>query len=262
MIRYTLRSAAACVLLAGLGAQGPATAAEVQVVAANLPPMMFEDGTGREAELISATLDACDQTARFQVEPFTRHWKSFKDGAGDAVSTVPPGFDIGAITTTPYIEFQNGVSFLSSRALEVSSLEDLAGMNVVAFGGASQILPGLDTAKDSFKSYREVTDQIVQSRLLFAGRTDAVIGDGMLFAEYNRELAEKAGDLNFDPTQPVTFSKIFEPSPYVMAFRDEGLARAFEGCFAELEKAGTIDAINTKWVEKYRDVLGTEYLGY
>jgi len=239
-----------------------ADAAEIEIRAANLPPMMTEAGEGREAEIIRATLAQCGHSVRFTVEPFTRHWKSYESGEGDAVATVPPGFGLPGTETDHYIAFQNGVSVLAQGGLPVASLADLAGKEVIAFGGASGILPGLDTAKDSFKSYREVTDQIVQSRLLFAGRADAVIGDGMLFAEYNRRLREGGQDLRFDPDQPVVFYKTFEPSPYAMVFRDPAVAADFDRCFVELSADGTIDAINKRYVERYRAVLGGAYLGY
>lgn len=260
--RPTVVIAAMVITAVVIAAARPARADMVEVVAANLPPMMTESGEGREAELIRAALERCDHDVIFRVQPFTRHWENFQEGVGDAVATVPPGYPIGAETTEPYIQFQNGVSVLASKEPSVERLSDLAGRNVIAFGDASEILPGLKEAVPGFAGYREVTDQIVQSRMLFANRTDAVIGDGMLLAEYNRSLLETPGSLSFDPSQPVIFTKIFEPSDYVMAFRDAALADDFDRCFAEIRADGTVDAINSAWVDRYRDVLGNDYLGY
>ncbi len=240
---------------------GAALSDGIHVIGAALPPMMMDGGKGREAEVIQATLERCGHSVVWELQPFTRHWASFNKGQGDAVTTVPMGMPMQGDTTQPYIQYQNGVSFLATHSA-VTSLEGLSGMSVVTFQGASSILPGLSDVQDSFGSYREITDQIVHSQLLFSGRTDAVIGDGMIFAEYNRQLARNSGALSFDPTQPVTFNATFAPSEYAMAFRNPSHAADFNRCFEEISADGTVAAINTKWVEQYRDVLRDQYMGY
>ncbi|GGB51466.1 polar amino acid ABC transporter [Roseibium aquae] len=238
-----------------------AHADEIEILAGDLPPMIFADGSGREAELIKGALERCGHTVRFTVQPFTRHWKSYEAGTGDAVATVPIGMPLPGTATSAYIEYQNGVSYLAGSEASFSSLDDLAGRSVLAFKGASDILPGLGEASAGFSEYREVTDQITQSRMLFGGRVDAIIGDGMLFAEYNRQLGSES-NLGFDPAQPVSFQAVFDPSPYGLVFRDAALAADFERCFGEMKADGSAEAINKAWVEKYRETLGTSYLGY
>ncbi|MTI42705.1 transporter substrate-binding domain-containing protein [Roseibium hamelinense] len=239
----------------------PASADQITVLAGDLPPMFLADGQGREAEIIKKTLEKCGHEVTFEIQPFTRHWESFKSGAGDAVATVPVGMPVGGAESNVYIRYQNGVSFLTGAGTEYNGLEDLAGKKVIAFKGAGSIIPGLSEHTGSFDDYREVTDQITQSRSLFGGRVDAIIGDGMLFAEYNRQLQGQA-DLRFDPNQPVTFKAVFESSPYAMVFRDPQHTEDFNRCFSELDADGTIAKINTAWVDKYRDSLGESYLGY
>ncbi|WP_208996971.1 ABC transporter substrate-binding protein [Roseibium denhamense] len=198
-----LLKSAACALLMPMMI-APAAADEITILAGNLPPMFLEGGDGREAEIITATLEKCGHSATFEIQPFTRHWESFKSGKGDAVSTVPVGMPVDGTASEVYIHYQNGVSFLSDSGAAYEGLEDLAGKKVIGFKGAEAIIPGLADHTGSFADYREVTDQITQSRSLFGGRVDAIIGDGMLFAEYNRQLQGQT-DLRFDPNQPVTF---------------------------------------------------------
>jgi ABC-type amino acid transport substrate-binding protein len=243
-------------------AAGATLAAEVKVMAPNLPPMIMENGEGREAEIIKATMERCGHTVAFEVQPFTRHWASYEAGEGDAVTTVPVGMPLPGATTVPYIMYQNGVSYLSAREESIQSLGDLASQNVVSFRGATAILPALADASSSFGKYSEVTDQIVHSRLLFSGRADAVVGDGMIFAEYNQQLAASSDDLGFDAAQGTVFNATFEPSSYGMNFRDAEIAADFDRCFGEATADGTIDAINVKWVDRYRTVLGDQYMGH
>ncbi|WP_421701231.1 substrate-binding periplasmic protein [Aliiroseovarius sp.] len=240
---------------------GAAAADDILVIGADLPPMMMAGGDGREAEIIRTTLERCGHSVTWELQPFTRHWASFDAGRGDAVTTVPMGMPTAGTASVAYVNYQNGVSFLGAQT-PVTSLGDLAGRSVVTFQGASDILPDLGAATDSFSSYREVTDQMVHSQLLFSGRIDAVVGDGMIFAEYNRQLAANGDNLGFDPNQHVRFNATFAPSSYTMAFRNPAHAADFDRCFAEATTDGTIQAINTKWADRYRDVLGDQYMGY
>ncbi|WP_278924551.1 MULTISPECIES: substrate-binding periplasmic protein [Pseudophaeobacter] len=240
----------------------PAMADEVTVLAGDLPPMVNQDGTGREAEIISAVLGQCGHTTVFVVQPFTRHWQSFESGTGDAVSTVPVGMPTSGTQTQSYVSYQNGVSYLTSSEHEAATLSDLDGWNIVAFEGASNIVPGLSGSTEAFKTYREMADQKTQSKLLYGKRVDGILGDGMLFAEFARQLQEAGTSAGVDASQPIEFRAIFEPSPYAMSFRDPAMAADFDRCFAELEAAGTIAEINTKWTDKYRDALEGNYMSY
>lgn len=241
----------------------PAMARTVTVLAPELPPMVAADGTGREASIIAETLAACGHTAAFKVVPFGRHWIDFRDGAAvDAVATVPVGMAMPGSRSVPYIRYQNGASVLKSSGLTVGSLADLAGKRVVTFSGAPDVLPGLREAAPSFADFRERADQMIHSNLLFAGRVDAVLADGLIFAEYNRQLQAKAeaGGLPFDPRQEVVFTAIFPPTPYTMVFRDDGLRSEFDRCHDVLAKGGRIDAINRAVVERYFSTVGDRYL--
>lgn len=240
----------------------PVQADEIKILAGDLPPMMNPDGTGREAEIIKVTLERCGHSAKFEVQPFTRHWASFKDGAGDAVTTVPPGLPLPGTPTAQYIAYQNGVAYLASRSQPFETLADLKGNSVVAFKGAAEIIPGFGDASKGFSEYREMADQITQNKLVFGGRAAAAVGDGMIFAEYSRQLQESKEALPFDPRQPVRFKALFAPSPYVMQFRNSAHAADFDRCFKEAEADGTIAKINKAWVDKYRDTLGSSYLDY
>ncbi|WP_282078324.1 transporter substrate-binding domain-containing protein [Epibacterium ulvae] len=232
------------------------------ILAGNLPPMVDAHGKGREAEVITTVLERCGHSVTFKIEPFTRHWKSYAAGEGDGVATVPMGMELPGGQSGAYIQYQNGVSSLSARNDNFAALENLQGHSVIAFMGASQIIPGLADATSEFSKYQEIADQIGQSRMIFAGRVDAVIGDGMIFAEYNAQLQANSEDLRFDPHQDVSFQAIFAPSDYAMNFRSDAITADFNRCYGDAMADGTLDAINKKWVEKYRDTLGAQYLNY
>lgn len=250
-------------LMAGIGHAAPVGARTVTVLAPELPPMMSAEGTGREASIIAEALAACGHKAEFRIVPFGRHWVDFREGAAvDALATVPQGMAMPGARSVPYIRYQNGASVLKGSGLRVASLADLAGKRVITFSGAPEVLPGLRAAIPSFADFRERADQMVHSNLLFAGRVDAVLADGLIFAEYNRQLMDKAqgGGLPFDPRQDVVFTAIFPPTPYAMVFRDAGLREEFDRCYGDLVKSGRVEDIDRDAISRYASTVGDQYL--
>ncbi|WP_208988386.1 hypothetical protein [Labrenzia sp. VG12] len=59
-------------------AAGTAKADDIKILAGNLPPMFLDGGKGREAEIISAVMEKCGHSVSFEIQPFTRHWETYK----------------------------------------------------------------------------------------------------------------------------------------------------------------------------------------
>ena len=236
---------------------GPVVAKEIIISAGQIPPHMTQDGTGREAEIISATLESCGHQAKFIVQPFPLRWDRYKnDPAVDAVATVADSYGLPGTQSVAYINYHDGVSVMGDRSPK--SLDDLSGLNVVAFTGAESLLPRLKAARPTFQSYHETSDQPEQVRQLFAGRVDAVIGDGLIFAN---SVAQLRAQNQKQPHAEVRFHPIFAPTPYHMVFRDPALQQDFDRCYGVLKAAGKIDAINNAYLKDHRATLGRVYQG-
>jgi len=249
--------------LLAAGLAGTAGAAEIKIAAPGSPPMFQQNGTGREAEIIARTLALCGDTVSFRVLPRGRHLEEYRDNETiDAVATVAPGVPAPGFRSVTYIQYQNGASVLKASGLKVTSLADLKGKRAVTFQGGKDILPGLKDAAPGFAGLEEKSDQLAHSKLLFAGRVDVVLSDGLIFAEYNRQLREKRGEVDFDPAQEVVFTAIFPPTDYSLMFRKEVPRDNFNRCFGELSKTDAIDKINKAAIEPYRATVGKQYLNY
>lgn len=244
-----------------VGLSASARADDIRIIVHDLAPMIMPDGAGREAEVIKNVLDRCGHSVAFEFAPFGRHWQVYEDGRGDAVVTVPREMTLPGTPTRSYVQYHNGASLLAGNAAEVTNLGSLTGRSVITFMGGRTILPGVDAAVSNFSSFKEIADQHRHSMMIFAGRVDAILGDGMIFAAYNEQLRAAGKDRGFDPHQPVIFKAIFDPTSYRMNFRSPVHAADFDRCFAEAEAAGDISRINSAWVERYRDTLGNQYLG-
>lgn len=231
------------------------------IFAPELPGSSEETGLGRDAELVSATLQECGYNAKFIVQPFGRHMLTYRQSSrGDAAMTVPLSRKLPGFSTSAYIWYQNGAYYDSERVGPINTIADLKGLNVVTFKDGISIL-GLESLVPDLGEIHENTNQKIHSHLLFLGRVDVILADGLIVAEVNHRIREQGllpkGDFNL---KNFRFAPIFNPTPYKMVFREPDLARAFDECFDRLYKEGTVTAILEKYLAPYQDELMHRYL--
>lgn len=236
----------------------------IRIAAAILPPHMTEAGTGREADIIRAALieGGVSEPVEFFVLPFTRHWNAYqRDPRFDAVATAPmpppsdgrpaqstSTLDFDGFPSERYIEYENGIVYRRSdfpRGLDRDPLHALADKRVVAFAGASAILPGLRERVSDFALYVERDDQYEHSAMFVGRGVDAIIADRLIIDEYNRRILGQeyetfAPQLEFDP--------LYCPTPYRLVFRRDALRLAFNRGLRSLIESGKLAEIN----ERYR----------
>ncbi|MBU2953727.1 amino acid ABC transporter substrate-binding protein [Marinobacter sp. F3R08] len=213
--------------------------------------------------MVLATFKECGFKARFTMQPYERHARTYRDRPEfDAVMTAPLFWDLPGFATSAYIWYQPGAFYNHSRLGNVETLADLEGLHVVTFRGGINVL-GIQDKLSMFGSITEITDRSIHSRLLFMGRVDAILADGFVVAEVNRRIFQSKRLQEMWPSQSDTFrfAPIFNPVPQRMVFREASLAEAFDKCFDRLSDRGVIDAINDKFIDKYQSVLRFRYLG-
>ncbi|WP_151703719.1 substrate-binding periplasmic protein, partial [Nitrincola alkalilacustris] len=120
----------------------------------------------------------------------------------------------------PYIRYQNAVITLRENNYSIDELDDLSGLNVVAFQGASRVLgTEYEQSIEQFGRYTEVTNQQSQVDLLLLRRIDAAVMDINIFQYYRRVANDH---------QPINLHLLFPPSDYRCAFRDPLLQQQFD----------------------------------
>ncbi len=241
-------------------------AADLQMIAPNIPPHFDDQGKGRIGDVIKASLNACGHTVSFTMVPFGRHWKEYRDNEEfDGLETAEADQSFPGYTTDPFMHLQDGATVLAGTDLErIASVEELHGKRIVAFPDADSIL-GIQSSVPKFKSFKMRADRFDQIRPLFAHRADAVLADGLITANFIRILRENAAaglEPDIDATLPAAFRKIFAPGPQRLYFRDEAIARNFDRCFQELLRSGEVERITKPYVDRYREVLGNQYPNY
>jgi polar amino acid transport system substrate-binding protein len=243
-----------------------AEAKELRMIAPIIPPHFDKDGTGRIGDVVRSVLERCGHSVKFTMVPFGRHWKDYADNESfDGLATAEADQVFPGYTTKPFMHLQDGATVAANSGLGgITSIEQLRGKRIVAFPDADKIL-GIGNVVPQFKSFSMHADKVDQIRPLFAGRADAILADGMITAHFIQIIRERglAGkEPEFDPSQGVTFRKIFAIGPQRLFFREEAIARDFDRCFHELVTSGEIERLTKPYLDRYRDILGDQYPNY
>ena len=234
----------------------------VTILAPDLPGASEVGERGRDIEIVATTLRQCGYEPEFIVQPFGRHLWSFRYMTqADGVMTVPLDYNLPGHSTAAYVWDQDGAFYNASRIDPIEGTDDLRGLNVVTFRDGLKIL-GIEEMADGFSSLLMVADQGLHSKLLFKGRVDVILADGLIVAEVNDRILRNHGTGQSWPAREddFRFAPIFIPSPYKMVFRDSDIARQFDECFDRLFHNGVAPAINEKYMEAHQEELKHRYL--
>lgn len=184
------------------------------------PYIQLQDGTGFELELLRAVVNEMGYSSVFMHVPNARISYLLEQGNGD-IATLQGMQETSnqLLYSQPYIRYQNAVVTLREHDHSINELSDLAGLNIVAFQGASRVLGEAFAASvEHANRYTEVTNQRSQVDLLLLQRIDAAITDINIFQYYRRVANDH---------QPIQLHLLFPPSDYRCAFRDPLLQQQF-----------------------------------
>lgn len=231
------------------------------ILAPEVPGSSEWPGVGRDADLVSATLYECGYRTEFIIQPFGRHMLSYRQSdVVDAVMTVPLSSKLPGHPTSAYVWYQNGAYYDTGRIPAINSVNDLEGLDIVTFHDGIRIL-GLTDMVDDLGEIHEKADQTIHSDLLFLGRVDVILADGLIVAEVNERIRQ-SGKLpdHMVRESEFRFAPIFDPTPYKMVFREAALAQSFDECFDRLYRDGTITRILDQYLIPHQKELQYRYV--
>jgi polar amino acid transport system substrate-binding protein len=226
----------------------PAGAGDVRVAfGASLPPYVIkQDNSGIEYDIIKEALAHRGHTLVPVYMPFVEIKDALAERRADAVATVKETVGIEGSFSDEVVVYQNFAISLASRKLSVRSQEDLRDKKIVAFQLATQYLGSLFAEiAHSNPYYREKSDQLVQARLLFEGKADAIISDKNIFLHFTRQLPR-----DVDTEQAVVYHDIFPANPYKVAFLDGRLRDEFNLGLRNIRDSGAYQDIIKKYTLK------------
>ena len=240
-----------------------ASSKALEIVVPYLPPQFLHDGSGRAGDVVQATLKSCGHAVRFTSVPYGRHWQRYRnepkfDGLGTAEGDHTfPGF-----STKPFIRFQDGATTLKGSGFDTfTNVQQFHGSRIGTFIDAERIL-GIDVSVPKFSAFQQRTNRFDLIRPLFAGRIDAIFGDGLIteyFIELLKEKSQSGIEIDIYDGKMSSFRKIFNPVPQILYFRDEAISDDFDRCYQKLLDSGEIERITKPYVDQYRHQLRDQY---
>lgn len=234
------------------------------MIGPNIPPQIDENGRGRIGDVIKASLLNCGHTVRFTIVPFGRHQQEYMENpAYDGLAIADTDRqDLPGYATVPFHHLQYGALVLANSDLnKIDAIEALHDKRVLVSLKADR-LPGITEQVAKFSTFVEHHYNFDKIRLLLSGRTDAILGDGLVMADAFAQIRERTQlgqEPYIDPSVSIVFRKLFPRSPQQLYFRDQSITEAFNGCYKHLLQQGLIDKITRPYVEKHRAVLNDQY---
>lgn len=203
------------------------------------PYIKIETKSGYELELLTAVAKRMGFDSQFIHVPNGRLLPLFTAGQADMVSlqrTSPAGF----FATQPYISYQNILIVRQDLQKDILSLDDLAGLRVMAFQNARQFLPpDYAMAISKASSYLEVVDQGQLPALLLKNRVDALVMDRNIFWHYYRQTAPDDSSLKI--------LSFFQPNHYHMLARTPEVAERFNKALMEVKQSEFFSQLQLKY---------------
>jgi len=249
-----------CVCLGGVFALllgGSARARELHVgIGYAIPPYVItESDAGLEVDIIRQALLEAGYESLFIYLPNLRLPVEFAKGNLDCVaanSVYDLGKDSGrsAFPSQKTIAYRNYAITLRDDWLHIASINDLAGKTVLGFNNARLFLgPEFRAMARLNTNYRELDDQSLQVRMLFARRAQVVIADKFIFLWWREYLKKVSPSMKRELSLPLAFHEIFPPSPRRVSFAWPEVRSAFDSALDELRKSGRLESIINQYIQ-------------
>ena len=237
----------ACLLLGSAAALAQAARPALVVGFRPTAPYVMQqpDGTltGLEYDLVMLAAGAAGLRLRPQLAPFGRLPEDFRRQAIDAFAPANPAMALPGCISDTVLVYRNLAFSLQSRGLTIAAPADLASLDVTGFQNAHVLLgPAIAALQGNPGRYREVANQMLQVRALFAGRTDVVLAERRIFRHLMR-----SADAGIDTSAALTEHEIFPPTPYGVAFRQAEDCIAFNRGLATIRRNGVYDEVLRRW---------------
>lgn len=217
-----------------------------------LPPWVIPDtDNGILIDIVKETLEPAGYTVKPVYFPYARRLESYRNFKADAVCDINPNIIKnseleGYFSVIAYAYENIGVS-LKKRGYSFSKISDLSHHSIVSWQGAKAAIGGeYAVMADKNTKYRELPNQKLQLRLLFAGRVDVIQLDRQIFTYFRKKVSVEG---KIDTTQPVDIFPLFGTNKCGFLFRDKNTRITFDKNFGKLKASGRYDKIFKKYTE-------------
>lgn len=238
LTRWSLLGLALCSL--PLAAQLPMKTIRVGFYPDIKPWVMADGKDGIAVDILREVLE--DEGLRLEVVqlPYARKIQAYRSGNLDGLYGISSQQQqreqlIGSISRGLH-SFDNVAVTLSRRKIELDEAADLSRWRVMAWQGASYMLPASYDllAAVGEGNYLETLDQYQQLSNLLSGRVDVVLTDRLVFESNLKILARDRGQASLPQT---SLHAILPPNEAAVLLRDSGLRERLDRRISQLKNS-------------------------
>lgn len=251
--RWMVLILAGVAFLAATGAR-----AEMKILVPVLSGHFDQRADGRSAGALKAIFGACDVSYSLTSRRWGQHWQDFEaDSSFDAVAIVWDSAGVSGFPSNDFIHSRNGVAFLASKDLKIETLEDLAGLRVLGFGGATDLFPSLQDVLPTLGRYWEAPAGFASRLALVNDDVDVFITDGLIFAiDYMDQVAMNGATYGDVDWPRMKFVALFPELGDKLHFRRGADRDQFNSCLKQAQENGAIAKATKPYIDPYRDIVG------
>lgn len=205
------------------------------------PPYVIQKTkSGFELELIRHVVQRMGYASTFTFSPFGRSPRLFSTTDIDAITTMNHlTAETGVALSDIYVTYENVVITKTQDGIQLSSLDDLQTISLVAFHNARVVLgEAFGRVVADHHSYLELDNQEAQVSLFLQGRVQALVIDKHVF----RYLLTRLGE-----APAVTYHRLFAPNDYRVAFRDQQLAQGFNNQLRRFKRTAEYQTLKQQY---------------
>ena len=213
-------------------------AREIQLAAGlSLPPYIIKDSNrGMEYDIVKEALAKKGHVLKLVYLPFVRLLVDYKKY--DGAMTINESSDIKGNYSDVVVVYKNYAISLKKKGIKINSISDLKNGMVVAFQNAKKYLgPNYAKTVKTNPKYRELGKQVLQVKLLYSGRADAIVTDINIFKFYRKKVKD------MKTSAKIVFHDIFKGVGYKVLFNDASIRNDFNTGLKMLKKSGRYNAI-------------------
>lgn len=162
----------------------------------------------------------------------------FTNGKWDAISNLNSHYTFNGCLTDPIFIYNNVAITIKNANINIESISDLTGKNIVTFQDAINNLGKEFSDSVSLEQYIEVLDTKLQVSMLNRERVDVSVGDKFIFIYNLRNMTSPVRKLD-----DFKFHDIFEPTYTHMGFHDPKICKIFNNALKLVQESGEFTRI-------------------
>jgi polar amino acid transport system substrate-binding protein len=225
---------------------------EVSIGMGNFAPYYIAEGeTGIFTDIITAVFQELPDYEPVFVfgRPNNRLWQDFSRRKVDAVSNLYDSVEVGGCRSDPVFRFRDVAITRVETGLSLQNIEDLKGLNIIAFQGAKEFFGPEFSATVQESVFSVASEPGVQAQALWDGRVDVSVGDLFIFLNSLKTIAGNGVPPNMFEVHdilPAVYSR--------MGFWDDHLCAEFNQALKKIKDNGEYEKI----YDRYLRLLGAD----